>query len=316
MLFHHVNPSQFPDPPDGESRLLVDTNGNLNVIGPDRTTQVLSAVSGGGTTLSPAERSAFELMDAAGLDTLTATNIAALSRLIRQGQDIKHFGTAAAPFVNTGAFIDFEATSGGTGNALVGPWGSVPADACAVELWVNGTAVDDYMFFATETGRVAQLGNFAANNAANLLAARWVSSGAHAIIPFANVGTVPTTLRLAVGKTPARIQGRWLSSSQGFPYLLASPTMHLLTGASGVLQFNVASTAQFPVGYVGNVFQVLGTGPVRYTRDGTTPSVTQGDILPTGTYYFDQNRHGVSLAALKFYLPAGTNILGNSLFNA
>jgi len=49
MLFHHVNPSQFPDPPDGESRLLVDTDGNLNVIGADRRAQNIGAlVSGGG----------------------------------------------------------------------------------------------------------------------------------------------------------------------------------------------------------------------------------------------------------------------------
>lgn len=44
MLFHHVNPSQFPDPPDGESRLLVDTDGNLNVIGADRRAQNIGAL--------------------------------------------------------------------------------------------------------------------------------------------------------------------------------------------------------------------------------------------------------------------------------
>lgn len=41
MLFRHVNPSLLPDPPEGESRLLVDHAGNLTLVNQDRVAQTL-----------------------------------------------------------------------------------------------------------------------------------------------------------------------------------------------------------------------------------------------------------------------------------
>lgn len=224
-------------------------------------------------------------------------------------------GNALAPWRYTGTVFDFAADGSGTGAAVVPTLGTVPTDACAVEMWVNGNAADDYIFVTTVLGQLASAGSYASNIAANLLAVRWAASGAHIIIPFVTVGTAPT-LRVATGKASARIQGRFLASGSGYPYLLGSVTNNVLTGAGGVQQLAYTDASRFPTGYCGALIQVLGTGPARAYWDGTAPTSTTGDLIAPGTYLIDQALHGVALSALRFYLASGTNIVAHSLVYA
>lgn len=223
-------------------------------------------------------------------------------------------GNAIAPWRYTGSVFDF-AADGTNGAAVVPTLGTVPADACAVEMWVNGNAADDYIFVTTVLGQLAATGAFATNISANLLAVRWAASGAHIIIPFLTLGSAPT-LRVATGKAGARIQGRFLAAGSGYPYLLGSVTNNVLTGAGAVQQLAFSDASRFPVGYCGALIQVLGTGPARAYWDGTAPSATTGDLLPIGTYLVDQALHGVPLSALRFFLPSGTNLVAHSLVYA
>ena len=250
-----------------------------------------------------------------GAITLSSPFSSLTDSLLVPNQGLTWMGNAPAPYKYTGTWFDFDG-GGATGNAVVGTWGTVPTDAVAVELWVNGTAATDYLFTATDVGRLSATGVTATNTTANLAATRWVASGQHLIIPFATVGTIPTTLRLAVGAAGLRIQGRFLAQSSGFPYLLANATTQALTGAGASQSPNVGGATFLNTGYCGAVMHINGTTPARVTWDGTTPTATLGDILPAGTYLIDQSRHGISLASLRLFLASGTNAIFNSLVYA
>lgn len=233
-----------------------------------------------------------------------------------QNKNLQWAGNALVPWKYSGAAFDFGADAGDTGDAVVPILGTVPADAIGIEMWVNGNASDDYIFSATVAGHLGATGVFATNITANLLAVRWAASGGHIIEPFVTMGVAPT-LRVATGKAAAHIQGRFISATSGFPYRLATSNNAKLTGANSVQQIPYNNAAYFPVGYAGAIIQVLGAGPARFTIDGGAgTTATNGDILPIGTYLIDQALHGVSLAALKIYLPTGTNIVYRALFNA
>lgn len=251
-----------------------------------------------------------------GAITLSSPYVGLSDSLLVPNQGLTWMGNAPAPYKYTGTWFDFAGDSGGTGNAVVGTWGTVPADAVAVELWVNGTAGTDYLFATTDVGRLGATGVIATNTTANLAASRWVASGQHMIIPFSVVGTIPSTLRLAVGAAGLRIQGRFLSQASGFPYLLASTVTQQLTGAAGVLQPIVANATFLNTGYCGAIMHINGSTPARVTWDGSSPTATVGDIIPAGTYLIDQARQGISLASLRLYLASGTNVILNSLVYA
>lgn len=234
---------------------------------------------------------------------------------IIQAQTLPGLGAPIAMFKYSGALIDFALTA--NGDTGVGTFTSPPTDAVALEMWVNANAPTDYLFFATKSGNLSNAGVTATNVTANLLVSRWVASGQLLTIPLAAVGAVPAGFRFASGvASGARAQGRYLSQSSLFPYLLGTAEHFTLTGAGGSQQFPYGNTFYFPVGYVGAWFQILGTGVARCTIDGTTPTASVGAILLPGLYYVDFAKHGVSAAALRFFLPSGLNICGNSLLSA
>lgn len=249
-----------------------------------------------------------------GSIALASPFVSLTDSLVVPNQALTSLGSAITPYKYSGGFIDFALDT--TGNPTVGTFSSVPTDAVAVELWVNANGASDYLFANTASGVLSATGVIGTNITANLAAVRSVASGAHMTVPFVTVGTVPTTLRFAGGVSGARCQGRYISQSSGFPYLLGSTTQFQLTGAGAQQQMPFNSAGIFPVGYAGAWFQVIGSGAARFTIDGTATSATLGDILPLGTYYIDQAKHGISLAALRIWLPTGVNIIGNSLVTA
>lgn len=224
-------------------------------------------------------------------------------------------GSLLAPYLYTGSLIDVAGDGSGSASNAVALL-SAPADAVGVELWFNGNASDDYLFVATNASVLNSAGaDLAAKTAANLAAQQYVTSGQSIVIPFAVQGTVPSTLRFAIGKASGRVQGRWIAAgSTNMPYLLATNVPFPLTGANGAQLLPASNASYFPVGgYKGCVFQLSGSGVARMTTDGTTPSATVGRILPPGRYLIDEDRMGISIAATRLYLPTGLNVAGNAL---
>jgi hypothetical protein len=143
-------------------------------------------------------------------------------------------GSLAAPYLYTGSLIDVAVDGSGSASNAVALL-TAPADAVGVELWFNGNASDDYLFIATNASVLNSAGaDLAAKTAANLAAQQYVTSGQSIVVPFAVQGTVPSTLRFAVGKSSGRVQGRWIAAaSTNMPYLLATNVPFPLTGAAG-----------------------------------------------------------------------------------
>lgn len=244
--------------------------------------------------------------------TATTSQLADMRQSIGAFSAPAGMGSLAVPYLYTGSMID--AAGVDTGNAIAPSWGTVPADAVGVEVWVNGNAADDYLFWATNSGVLSATGVLATNVAANVAANRHVASGQSAIIPFVTQGVVPATLRLAVGKTSVRYQARWISaSSLNFPYRLSTNIAFGLTGAGASQLLPTSNATFFPAGYKAVQFQICGSGVARMTTDGTVPTATVGRILPTGTYLIDEDRMGVSLATVRLFLPTGTNAVGSAL---
>lgn len=243
---------------------------------------------------------------------LTVTELAQLRADAGLFEAPPGMGSLMTPYVYTGSQVDGVGVD--TGNAIAPTWGTVPADAVGVEVWVNGNAADDYLFWATNSGALSSTGTLATNITANLAANRFVASGQSAVIPFQTLGTVPASLRLAVGKTGARFQARFIgAASQNFPYRLATNVPFSLTGAGASQLLPTANATFFPAGYKAVQFQLLGSGVARMTTDGSTPTATVGRILPAGTYLIDEDRMGVSIAAVRLFLPSGLNVAGNAL---
>ena len=228
--------------------------------------------------------------------------------------NVTHIGESLTRYRYSGAQIDFALAADGGPNVVTFP--STPADAVGIEVWLNANGSTDYLFMAMVGGRLANVANLANNVAANLAACRYVTSGAHMVIPFVTKGTNPSTLRFATGNASSRIQGRFISDASMFPYLTGSTTEFVLTGAGASQQLPYTDTGRFPAGYVGTVLQVLGSGVARFTIDGTVPTATVGDILVPGTYVIDTLATGIALSALRIYLPTGTNVVGHSLMAA
>lgn len=231
--------------------------------------------------------------------------------LVIPNQALPGVGTPLTLYKYSGAVIDFGLPSDG-GPAVV-TFPTVPTDAVALELWVNASAADDYLFAALVGGRLASTGVLATNISANLLACRSVVSGNHMVLPLQTVGVIPATWRFAGSKSGSRIQGRFISQAAALPYLMGSTTEIVMTGAGASQQLPFSDTNRFPVGTNACTFQILGPGPVRMTMDGTVPTATVGDVLQPGTYLIDMARHGLALSALRFFMPAGTNLVGHSL---
>lgn len=231
-------------------------------------------------------------------------------------QSLPHFGTALMAYKYSGALIDF-ALSDANGGAHAFSFTGVPTDATALELWVNANGSTDYLFMRHLGGTLSNTGVLASNITANLAGqARWVASGAHMVIPLQTVGAVPSTLRFAFGvASGARVQGRYISSGAGFPYALASTTEDVFTGAAAQVQLVFASGTKYPqlTATVGVIMQIYGSAPARITIDGTAASATNGDMVPAGTYLIDFAKMGISITALRIFLPTGTNIISNAL---
>lgn len=234
------------------------------------------------------------------------------------------YGFAAASIPGLGSPINLFKTSGtdfdfaleNTGNPTVGTWGTVPADACAIEFWSNGTASDDVIYWATRSGNLSSTGNLATNLANNDGAtnpARRLSSGEHVVLPLTTTGTVDALFRFAGGKAGARMQGRFLSANSRFPYRLNSNTEAVIAGAGASAQLPFTDTSRFPAGTIGVTLQIKGAGGVRARYDGGVPSASFGDLLPNGNYFIDYARHGVSVSALRLFVPANTWIIANAL---
>lgn len=231
-----------------------------------------------------------------------------------QNQAMPWIGKPFASWKYSGAQIDFALTA--TGDATAVSFGTVPTDAVGVELWVNANGSTDYLFTSTQAGRLSGTGVIGTNITANLAATRYVANGDHIIMPFLTVGAAPASFRVACGVSGARCQGRFISQAAGYPYMLGTTTEWVLTGAGASQQLPYGSTGSFPVGNIGALMQLVGSGVARYTIDGTVPSATYGDILVPGTYYIDIAAHGIALSALRVFLPTGTNLIGSSLMSA
>lgn len=247
------------------------------------------------------------------------------SSLFRSNQNMPAFGNALTPYKYTGT--QFAVALDPSGRAVTIGSPTVPADAVAMELWsANNIGASDYLFWASRASVLASdntgvaatdlTSNTAKNNGSSGSAPqRFVVSGAHFILPFNTVGAVPTGWRFARGSTGLLTFARFLSSSSNFPYLAAGTEEFIVVGANNVQQMPTATAAKFPTGYSAAVFQVIG-GSIRMTSDGNDPTSSSGDIIAAGTYYVDQSVHGLSLAALKFYMSTGTFIVGHSLIDA
>lgn len=248
--------------------------------------------------------------------TATPAQLASLRASIGVGNSkTSPFGAALFPSKYTGVLADAAQTSGTLAHFF--PFTSPPADAVAVELWVNADGPTDYLFCSLVSGRLSANGANATDIAANLASCRSVTGGAKLILPLVTKGVVPSTWRFAFGvASGASLQGRYISESELGPYLCASTTEFVLTGAGASQQLPYSDTSRFPVGTTGFVMQVTGSTPARVTVDGTVPTATRGAIVRAGTYLVDYDRDGFSVSALRMYLPTGTNVVGNTLKSA
>jgi hypothetical protein len=257
-----------------------------------------------------------------GSITLASPFQSLTSSLFASNQNMPAFGNALTPYKYTGT--QFAVALDPSGRAVTIGSPTVPADAVAMELWsANNVGASDYLFWASRSAVLA--GDNTGNNANDLISntaknngssgsapQRFVVNGAHFILPFNTVGTAPTGWRFARGSTGLLTFARFLASSSNFPYLAAGTEEFIVVGANNVQQMPTGTAAKFPTGYGAAVFQVIG-GAVRMTSDGTDPTSSNGDLVAAGTYYVDQSAHGLSLAALKFYMSTGTFIVGHSL---
>lgn len=238
--------------------------------------------------------------------------------LVVQNQNLPGMGSALTAYKYTGSNLAFDLSLDPNGGPTIPAWPTVPADAIGMEIWSSSSTAGDGIAFALRSGILSNTGVLATNAAANKgtsgsQPSRFTDAFSHMVLPFQAVGAVPTTWRLALLVTAGqKLQGRYISQAAGFPYLMAGAEEFLLVGAGGQQQLPTATPAKFPSGYCGAVFQVIGAG-VRFTLDGSSTGAAVGDILAPGTYWVDQAKHGVSLAALKIWLPASTFIVGSAL---
>lgn len=236
-------------------------------------------------------------------------------------RSVPYLGTALTSHKYTGSNLAFDLALAADGGPTVPAWPTVPSDATGVELWGSTSAAADGIAFAPRSAVLANTGVLATNTATNKgasgsTAVVHVLAGAHITIPFATQGAVPAGWRVALLETAGiKLQGRYISAAANLPYKIGGTEEFRLVGAGGQQLLPVATTAKFPVGYVGCVMQVIGAG-VRFTLDGSTTGAAVGDILAPGIYYVDETRHGVSLAAMKIWLPASTFVVGHSLIAA
>lgn len=256
----------------------------------------------------------------------TPAQLADLSHdLARSHQSLTPWTTCPARFRYTGALIDYSATAEGAPQTPV--WPTPPNDAVALQLWSNSIATNDGFALTLRAGRLDSTGVLATNTAANMgtannsvtgvrQPARHVIGGQSMILPLSAVGaSVPATFRTAaLTSNGQRIQGYFISEASGFPYRMTATVEILLVGTSVLNAFNFpTSTATiFPTGYKAVDFQVIGNG-ARFTVDNASglPTATQGMPLPAGSYTWDEARHGVSFATVKFWLPENTSIVGH-----
>lgn len=289
------------------------------VLSKAQATALPALVSEDGIT---AERlAALIAMKTAGVDTLTAAVVAAIKAMSPESRPISYLGSPIAKWKSSGTDFDFALSA--DGGPTVGTFGTVPADAIALEVWSDGAASDDYVFWSSRSGQLSNVGVLATNISNNLGATnpnRYVSSGQHQIIPLQAVGSIGAALRFAGGKASARCQGRFITQSSGLPYLLAnssgSSEEFVLSGAGASQQLPYNNTAKFPAGYTGCFFQVVGSGGIRARWDGSAPTALFGELLSNGYYWIDTSKHGISLSALRLYMPSGTRIIGNALVSA
>lgn len=231
-------------------------------------------------------------------------------------------------FPSTGDLIDLPLTADGVPTAPA--WPSTPADAVALRLWTNGSAVDDGLAIAVRSAILSNAGGgapLASNTSINRGAldnasavrqpSRNTSNGGYIVMPLPAKGAaVPATWRLALLNTNGiRLRGHFIPESSGFPYLMTCTEEFLLSGTASVnaFTFPVATAAKFPAGYKAVAFQVIGAGALM-TVDGKagTPTSSIGIPLPEGRYLWDQAAHKIALSAVKFWLPQNTSVVGHA----
>lgn len=238
--------------------------------------------------------------------------------LVVQNQNLPGMGSALTAYKYTGSNLSFDLSLDATGNATVPAWPTVPADAVGMEVWSSSTTAGDGIAFALRAGILSGTGVLATNAANNKGASgsqpsRFTDASTHMVLPFQTVGAVPSTWRFALLVTSGqKLQGRYISQAAGFPYLMAGAEEFLVVGTANIFTLPTGTAAKFPSGYCGAVIQVIGSG-VRFTMDGSAPGAAVGDLIAAGTYWVDQAKHGVSLAALRFWMPSGTFLVGSSL---
>lgn len=238
--------------------------------------------------------------------------------LVVQNQNLPGMGSALTAFKYTGSSLNFDLNFDPSGNPTVPAWPTAPADAVGMEVWSSSSTAGDGFAFALRASILSSTGVIATNTATNKgtsgsQPSRFTLADAHMVLPFQVVGTVPTTWRFAqLQNSGQKLQGRYISQAAGFPYLMAGAEEFLVVGNGNVFTLPTGTAAKFPSGYCGAVFQVIGAG-VRFTMDGSAPGAAVGDPLAVGTYWVDQAKHGVSLAALRFWMPSSTFLVGSSL---
>lgn len=227
-------------------------------------------------------------------------------------QALPGVGLPLGSYKHTGLWYDFAMAADGGPNAFT--FTGVPTDAVALEVWANGSAADDYVFWSGVGGLLSNAGALATNVAANLLARRHSAAGQPMLLPFSAKGVLPSTWRFAGSKAATRLNARCVADSSAIPYLSATATEWNLTGNNTSQQLPFNSAPIFPVGTVAVQMQLVGPGPARLIWDGTQPpSATFGALLTPGSYLLDIAKHGIALSALRIFLPTGTNLVGNAL---
>lgn len=252
----------------------------------------------------------------------TAASTAAiwdLANLMRGNHDLRGVGNALSPWKFGGSTFAIALNAGGRAVTFGTP--TVPSDATAIRVEPHTFGATDYLFWASRAAILANdntgvdatdLSSNIAKNLGGSNVPNWhVMNGEYMILPFEAAGVIPATWRLSRGYTGGLCAATFVTGAN-FPYLMAGSEEFLLVGANGVLQMPTATAAKFPVGYNAAMVQVIGTG-VRYTLDGTDPTSSFGFLLPAGKYLMDQDRHGLSLAAAKFYMPSTSFMVGHSL---
>jgi len=225
-------------------------------------------------------------------------------------------GSLWSPYKYTGAHLFIAGSDLGNSQATI--YGTTPADAVALELWLTDFASDAYLFFSTVVGGLGSAGVLATNLATNLASRRYVTGGDKLVMPLTAVGGSTAAFRTAVGKVSMVINGRWIAASSNLRYKLSAASAVIdMTGAAANQTLPSGTATIFPglASQAAVELCIVGTAgaAARLRIDGVAATIGNGEPLRVGQrYFFDAADMGLSWAAMNLFLPTGVNVFGTT----